>query len=94
MDGGKLEPTECDHQCAGGDDCGGSHNMVVFEITAYQGCPSAPEALDDPASSQDGQKIGEPWDYQEKFDTTSFFKFTDDSSFSWVEEGPAEECDT
>ncbi|CAM9235202.1 unnamed protein product [Ectocarpus sp. 8 AP-2014] len=93
IDGGKIEPIECDHHCAGGDECGESHNMVVFEITAYQGCPPEAKALDDPDSSQDEQKTGEPWDYQKKFDTTNFFKFTEDSSFSWVDEEPAEECD-
>lgn len=93
IDGGKLEPIECDRHCAGGNDCGESRNMAVFEITAYQRCPREAEALDDPISSQGGQKIGVPWDYQEKFDTTNFFKFTEDSSFSWVDEEPAAECD-
>lgn len=54
--------------------------MLVYEITGYQGCHR--EAFDGPnqqeepnwlSKSQHEQIIGQPWDFQERFDTTIFF---------------------
>lgn len=64
--------------------------MSVYEITAYQGCHS--EDFETPVEqvparvpgSEDKQVIGQPWDFQEKFDTVNFFLSNrgDSSSFS------------
>ncbi|CAM9666863.1 unnamed protein product [Ectocarpus sp. 12 AP-2014] len=91
--GPELDPIECDHLCFGtttGEYCGGFNKMSVYEITAYQGCQRKDFEMpveQVPAwvpGSEDKQVIGQPWDFQEKFDTVNFFSSDrgDSSSFS------------
>lgn len=64
--------------------------MLVYEITSYQGCHHEPfnEPIQQgPMSvsiSEDEQIIGQPWDFQRKYDTTKFFTSSQgrDSSLS------------
>lgn len=72
--------------------------MLVYEITSYQGCH--PEPSDGPiqqgqmtlSTSEDEQIIGQPWDFQEKYDTTKFF--TSSQGRHSVSNGvPAGSCD-
>ncbi|CAB1112839.1 unnamed protein product [Ectocarpus sp. CCAP 1310/34] len=75
--GPEPDHDDCNMPCNGttiGDPCGGIHKMSVYEITTYQGCDS--EEFDVPsqhASSEDQQIMGQPWDYQETFNSSSFF---------------------
>lgn len=52
--------------------------MTVYELTAYSRCKLEPFGeslrLGTLPSSKDDQRVGQPWDYQEKFDTRQFFK--------------------
>lgn len=79
--GPELDLSDCNMLCAGtttGERCGGFYTMLVYEITSYQSCYH--EALNettqqDPlwrSRAEDEQVVGDPWDYQEKFDTTLF----------------------
>ena len=88
--------------CAGttsGEHCGGFYKMLAYEITAYQGCyPEPSDGLMDqahmaPSTSEDEQVIGQPWDYQEKYDTTRFFT-PNQGQHSLLSNGvPAGSCD-
>lgn len=61
-----------------GERCGGIYRALVHEITAHQGCHL--EELSEPtkhdplwlSKQEDEQIIGQPWDYQNKFDTNIF----------------------
>lgn len=56
--------------------------MLVYEITGYQGCDRAAWSTQQEPMwlSKDEQIIGQPWDFQEKFDTTIFFSTRGTSS--------------
>eukprot|EP00752_Nemacystus_decipiens_P004620 g4217.t1 len=80
--GPERDHGECSMRCAGttsDEHCGGFYKMLVYEITSYQGCQPEPSdgrievghtAL---STSEHEQIIGQPWDFQEKYDTTKFF---------------------
>eukprot|EP00903_Cladosiphon_okamuranus_P006776 g6606.t1 len=99
--GPQLAHGECNMRCAGttsGEYCGGYYKMLVYEITSYQGCDhenpddSLRDGLLSFSSSQDEQIIGQPWDFQEKYDTAKFFK--SDGRRSLFSNGvPAGSCD-
>lgn len=86
MNGLELGPSDCNMMCAGttnGERCGGYYRMLVYEITATQNCDY--EAIEkstmhELAEPEDQQIIGQPWDYQERFDTTAFVSTEPDSS--------------
>lgn len=70
--------------CAGttaGERCGGFYKMTVFDIPAYNRCQheafgESLHQLGALPSPNDDQRFGQPWDFQEKFDTTKFFMST------------------
>lgn len=73
--------------------------MLVYEITSYQGCHHEPseESIQQgslpSASSEDEQIIGQPWDFQRKYDTTKFFTSIQDRDFALSNGVPARSCD-
>lgn len=77
-----------------GETCGGIHKMSVYEITSYKGCDSEEiDKLSQHASSDDQQIMGQLWDYQEKFDTTSFFMPTHSGASSLTNTRLPGSCD-
>ena len=87
--------------CAGttvGEHCGGFFKLLVYEITAYQGCKrdayegNIPEGSLSLSVSADEQIIGEPWDFQGKIDTFSFM-LTHQGCSSSLRQLPAGLCD-
>lgn len=69
--------------CAGstvGESCGGFYKMTVYEITAYNRCNSEAFGeslrLEPLPGSKDQQILGQPWDFQGKFETTRLLSST------------------
>lgn len=99
--GPELDLSDCNMLCADtttGERCGGFYKMLVYEITSYRSCHH--EVLDEPTQqepswlsrAEDEQIVGQPWDYQEKFDTTLFF-LAQDAPSSLSDDAPAGMCD-
>eukprot|EP00752_Nemacystus_decipiens_P004621 g4218.t1 len=81
-----------------GELCGGYYKMLVFEITSYQGChheasdESIGQGFPSSSPSNDEQIIGQPWDFQEKFDTTKSLKSIQLGKTFFPGGVPAESC--
>lgn len=73
--------------------------MMVYEITSYKGChfEASDESIgQEPLSfspSEDEQIIGQPWDFQEKYDTTKFLTSTQRGEAWFPNSVPAGSCD-
>lgn len=88
--------------CSGttsGEHCGGVSTILVYEITSYRGCHL--EFDNEPiqqqlmllSTSRDEQIIGKPWDFQEKHDTTKFFKSIQHGETSHQNGVPPRSCE-
>ena len=101
--GPERDYNECSMPCAGdntsGEHCGGFYKMLVYEITSYQSChPESSDGLIQGhlplSTSEDEQIIGQPWDFQKKYDTTKFFTSYQGRHSSLPNGLPAGSCDT
>eukprot|EP00752_Nemacystus_decipiens_P004599 g4198.t1 len=98
--GPALDPDECSMLCAGtavGEQCGGVYRMTVYEITALSRCQHETfgESLRSGSlpSPRDDQMLGQPWDFQDKFDTTKFFTPATDGSGLSFSDSSGRSCD-